>query len=133
MLWILRTGRPWADLPARYGPVGIMPIRFDRWRHAGMFDRMLRHLQAQADARGDLDWGLHFVDATVVRAHQHAAGARWSGAIGAENTVAGVGEALGRSQEHRLTKSRHHWTTEEVEHHLSLQIVLFLCCPRETT
>jgi hypothetical protein len=38
--------------------------------------------QAQADARGDLDWDLHFVDATVVRAHQHAAGARRSSAIG---------------------------------------------------
>jgi len=109
-----------------------MSIRFDRWRHAGMFDRVLRHLQAQADAQGDLDWDLHFVDATVLRAYQQGAGARWSGAIGAENTVEGVGEALGRSRKHRLTESSHPWTTEEVEHHLSLQIVLFFCCPRET-
>jgi len=82
MLWILRTGAPWADLPARYGAVGTVSSRFYRWRQAGVFDRVLRCLQAQADARGDLDWDLHFVDATVVRAHQHAAGARRSGAIG---------------------------------------------------
>lgn len=47
-----------------------------------MINRVLQRLQAQTDARGDLDWDLHFVDATVVRAHQHAAGARRSGAIG---------------------------------------------------
>ncbi len=63
-----------------------------------MFDRVLQRLQVQADARGDVDWGLHFVDATVVRAHQHAAGARRSGAIGGEGTVEGAGEVLVRSQ-----------------------------------
>ncbi len=62
--------------------MGTVSSRFYRWRKAGVFDRVLQRLQAQADARGDLDWDLHFVDATVVRAHQHAAGARWSGAIG---------------------------------------------------
>ncbi|MER2250015.1 IS5 family transposase [Methylorubrum podarium] len=98
MLWILRTGAPWEDLPARYGAVGTVSSRFYRWRKAGVFDRVLQRLQAQADARGDLDWDLHFVDATVVRAHQHAAGARRSGAIGGEATVEGMGEALGRSQ-----------------------------------
>jgi transposase len=81
MLWILRTGAPWEDLPARYGAVGTVSSRLYRWRKAGVFDRVLQRLQAQADARGALDWDLHFVDATVVRAHQHAAGARRSGAI----------------------------------------------------
>lgn len=82
MLWILRTGAPWEDLPARYGTVGTVSSRFYRWRKAGVFDRVLQRLQAQADARGALDWDLHCLDATVVRAHQHAAGARRSGAIG---------------------------------------------------
>lgn len=82
MLWILRTSAPWADLPARYGAVGTVSSRFYRWQQAGVFDRVLRQLQARADARGHLGWDLHFVDATVVRAHQHAAGARRSGAIG---------------------------------------------------
>jgi hypothetical protein len=42
----------------------------------------LAALQAVADARGKVDWDLHFVDATIIRAHQHAAGARRDGAIG---------------------------------------------------
>ena len=41
-----------------------------------MWNRLLACLQADADARGELDWLLHFVDGSVVRAHQHAAGAR---------------------------------------------------------
>jgi hypothetical protein len=41
-----------------------------------VWDRVLACLQADADARGELDWLLHFVDGSVVRAHQHAAGAR---------------------------------------------------------
>ena len=82
ILWILRTGAPWRDLPERYGPVGTVSSRFYRWRTAGVWQRMLDALQAQADAAGLFDWNLHFVDASVVRAHQHAAGARRSGAVG---------------------------------------------------
>ena len=90
ILWVLRTGAPWRDLPERFGPVGTVSSRFYRWREAGLWQRVLSALQAEADARGEVDWDLHFVDATIVRAHQHAAGARRSGAVG--------GEALGRSQ-----------------------------------
>jgi transposase len=82
MLWIGRTGAPWRDLPERYGRVGTVSSRFYRWRKAGVWDRVLAALQAQADARGELDWDLRFVDATIVRAHQHAAGARRTGAVG---------------------------------------------------
>lgn len=82
MLWILRAGAPWEDLPARYGAVGTVLSGFHRRRRPIVFDRVLQWLQTQADARRDLDWNLHFVDATVVRVHQHAAGARRSGAIG---------------------------------------------------
>ena len=82
ILWVLRTGAPWRDLPERYGPVGTVSSRFYRWREAGVWDRALAALQAEADARGEVDWNLHFVDATIVRAHQHAAGARRTGAVG---------------------------------------------------
>jgi transposase len=82
ILWIHRTGAPWRDLPERYGPTGTVSSRFYRWRRAGIWQRMLSGLQAQADTRGEVDWDLHFVDATIVRAHQHAAGARRNGAIG---------------------------------------------------
>ncbi len=54
----------------------------------GRRDRILAELQGQADAEGRLDWSLHFVDSTVVRAHEHAAGAKGGPTI----------EALGRSR-----------------------------------
>src|SRR3954452_7922768 len=82
MLWIHRTGAPWRDLPERYGPVGTVSSRFYRWCRAGVWDRILSALQAEADARGEIDWDLHFVDATIIRAPQHAAGARRTGAVG---------------------------------------------------
>ena len=82
ILWIHRTGAPWRDLPERFGPVGTVSSRFYRWRQAGLWHRVLATLQAAADAQGELDWSLHFVDATIVRAHQHAAGARRTGAVG---------------------------------------------------
>ena len=88
ILWVQRTGAPWRDLPERYGPVGTVSSRFYRWRQAGVWDRVLAALQAEAEARGEVDWDLHFVDATILgsgprtRAHQHAAGASRAGAIG---------------------------------------------------
>ena len=95
ILWVHRTGAPWRDLPRRYGPVGTVSSRFYRWRGGGIWQRVLAGLQAAADARGDIDWDLHFVDATIVRAHQHAAGARRQpGLIGEQDKA----EALGRSQ-----------------------------------
>ncbi|WP_342107768.1 transposase [Methylobacterium sp. SI9] len=50
MLWILRTGAPWEDLPARYGPVGRVSSRFYRWRKAGVFDRVLKRLRPRRTA-----------------------------------------------------------------------------------
>src|SRR5690349_6512723 len=79
ILWIDRTGAPWNDLPSRYGPVGTVSSRFYRWRKAGIWQHILEALQAQADRQGRVDGSLHFVDSTIVRAHQHAAGARKAG------------------------------------------------------
>jgi len=76
ILWILRTGSPWRSLPEGYGSWKTVSSRFYRWQKAGIWDRILVALQRQADAEGRLDWTLHFVDSTVVRAHQHAAGAK---------------------------------------------------------
>ncbi len=76
ILWILRTGAPWRDLPERYGSWKTVSSRFYRWQQAGVWERILAALQQQADADGQLDWSLHFVDGTTVRAHQHAAGAK---------------------------------------------------------
>lgn len=89
ILWVLRTGAPWEELPRRYGNYKTVSSRSYRWREAGIWERIFAALQAQAESDGELDWTIHFVDSTVVRAHQHAAGAKGSDA---------ETEALGRSQ-----------------------------------
>ena len=88
ILFRLKTGIPWRDLPERYGSWRTVYSRYRRWQQAGVWDRILSALQAQADAAGRVDWDLHFVDGTVVRAHPHAAGAK-GGAIKPSATVAG--------------------------------------------
>ena len=88
ILWILRTGCPWRGLPERYGPWKTVSSRFYRWQRAGIWDQVLAEVQRQADAEGRLDWSLHFVDSTVVRAHQHAAGAKGDPAAEVINEVA---------------------------------------------
>jgi transposase len=75
ILWKLRTGSPWRDLPERYGPWQTCFDRFNRWRRDGTWDRLLAHAQTKSDAVGEVEWEVS-VDDTVVRAHQHAAGAR---------------------------------------------------------
>ena len=74
VLWILGTGSPWRALPDRYDSWKTVSSRFYRWTRAGSWDRVLADLQRQADADGRLDWTLHFVDGTVVRAHQRGRG-----------------------------------------------------------
>ncbi len=76
ILWRLATGAPWRDLPERYGPWQTVYPRCWRWTRAGVWDQILTALQRAADARGAIDWTSHFVDSTVVRAHQPAAGAK---------------------------------------------------------
>jgi len=91
ILWVLRTGSPWRALPERYGSWKTVSSRFYRWQKAGIWDWILAEVQRRADAEGRLDWGLHFVDGTVVRAHQHAAGAKG----GAQRRRPWVGAAAG--------------------------------------
>lgn len=76
ILWILRTGAPWRDLPERYGPWSSVYSRFRRWQQRGVWEQVFAALKQDAAARGALDWAVHFVDGSNVRAHQHAAGAR---------------------------------------------------------
>lgn len=81
ILWILRTGAPWRDIPERYGKWQTVATRFYRWQKAGVWNQILENLQAMpaagdayADQKENLDWEVHYVDGTVVRAYQHAAG-----------------------------------------------------------
>lgn len=76
IIWRLATGVPWRDLPERFGSWRTVYSRFRRWQQAGVWEQALAALQAEADARDDLDWARHLLDGTTVRAHQHAAGAQ---------------------------------------------------------
>ena len=105
ILWKLRTGAPWRDLPERYGPWKTCYDRFVRWRRDGTWDRLLAHAQTKSDAVGELEW-IVSVDSTSVRAHQHAAGARKQAARGdrQRGIVGDPTEALGRSRGGLTTK-----------------------------
>jgi len=75
ILWKLRTGAPWRDLPERYGPWQTCADRLYRWRREGLWDRLLAHLQTKSDAVGAVIWEVS-IDSSTARAHQHASGAR---------------------------------------------------------
>ena len=71
VLWILRTGAPWRDLPERYGPWETV---FQYFNH-GTYDRILEALQIRLDSEGRIDWDLFCIDGSNVRASRSAAGA----------------------------------------------------------
>ncbi len=74
VLWIARTGAPWRDMPERFGVWNSVFQRFNRWCKRGVWERLLRVWQ-------DPDLECLMLDSTVIRAHQHAAGARKKGAM----------------------------------------------------
>jgi len=76
ILWLHRRSAPWRDIPERYGKHSTISSRFYRWRSEGLWQLLWENLIQQADALGNIDWEVHFVDSTVIRAHQHAAGAK---------------------------------------------------------
>jgi transposase len=75
ILWALSDGGRWRNLPAAFGPWQSVYDRFRRWTRRGLWDKLLRRLQARRMNAGGIDWSLFCIDGTVVRAHQSAAGA----------------------------------------------------------
>jgi transposase len=69
VLYRYRTGIPWRDLPERLGCGIKVQTRFSRWAKAGVWERVFQYLAADADNEYAM------IDSTIVRAHQHAAGA----------------------------------------------------------
>jgi transposase len=70
IFWVLRTGAPWRDLPERYGPYTTAYNRFNRWRKAGIWDRLMDAIVKAHDGK------VQMIDSSIVRVHQHASGAK---------------------------------------------------------
>ena len=70
VLYRYRTGMPWRDLPERFGDGQKVHLRFSRWAKSGVWERIFQHLAADADNEYAM------IDSTIVRAHQHSAGAQ---------------------------------------------------------
>jgi transposase len=68
IFWVLRTGAPWRDMPERYGPYTTAYNRFNRWRKAGIWDRLIDAIVKAHN--GDVQ----MIDSSIVRVHQHASG-----------------------------------------------------------
>jgi transposase len=89
VLWIVRTGAPWRDLPEVFGGWNSIFRRFSRWSAKGVWWRIF---EAMSD---DPDFEYLIVDSTIVRTHQHAAGAKKRGS---------EDQAIGRSRGGLSTK-----------------------------
>lgn len=70
VLYRYRAGIPWRDLPERFGDFRVVHLRHSRWSQSGVWRRVFEALAQDADN----EWGM--IDSTIVRAHQHSAGAK---------------------------------------------------------
>ena len=73
IIWIARSGEPWRDLPERYGPWETVYSRFRKWIDDGILDNIFRILSLEAELE-ELS-----LDASIIQAHQHSAGAKKGG------------------------------------------------------
>jgi transposase len=70
VLWVVRAGAPWRDLPDRFGKWGAVWKRFRRWAEKGVFERVFNALSAEPEFEYSL------VDGTIVKVHRHGTGAK---------------------------------------------------------
>lgn len=74
VIWKFRTGAQWREMPAEFGAWPTVHNRFRQWRDAGVFEKLLEGMIAEAAKRGEVDLSLVSVDSTTTRAHHDAAG-----------------------------------------------------------
>ena len=70
VLYRYRAGIPWRDLPVRFGDFRVVHLRHSRWSQSGVWQRVFEALAQEADNEYAM------IDSTIVRAHQHSAGAK---------------------------------------------------------
>ena len=75
IVWCLKTGVPWRDIPQRYGQWGSLYARYRLWQQDGTWDTILEKLLIRFHADGTIDWSLFSVDGPIVQAHKSSAGA----------------------------------------------------------
>jgi transposase len=75
IFWVLRSGARWADLPERYGPPTTIYNRFNRWRKAGVWDRLMDVVTKAHDGN------VRMIDTSIVRVHPQGATAKRGVAI----------------------------------------------------
>jgi transposase len=92
ILWILRTGAPWRDLPEEFGPWATTWDLFDKWNADGTLDAILSRLRSSRIDAGEVDDELWCIDGTSVRA------ARCAGGGAKKNPEEPADHALGRSR-----------------------------------
>jgi transposase len=96
IFWVLRSGAPWVDLPERYGPRTTVYNRFNRWRKAGVWDRLMDAIVKAHDG------AVQMIDTSIVRVHQQGATAK----RGVEIDVWVVPEAASRLKSMRSSTGR---------------------------
>lgn len=113
VLWMAQTGAPWRDLPIEFGPWNTTFRRFSRWADKGVWQTIFARLSE------DADFEEVFLDSTIVRAHEHAAGASKKGQQGIGCSRGGLStkihaavDGLGNLGRFRLTGGERHDITE---------------------
>jgi transposase len=112
-IYRLKAGIPWRYLPPQYGAWQTVHRRHHKWSTDGTWDRVLARLQAEADARGELDWR-GSVDSTIARVHQHGATAarRVSGPLPHRGLVKNPQVRRDEPDDHGMGRSRGGLTTK---------------------
>ncbi len=96
ILWILRTGSPWHDLPPVYGKWNTVYKCFAKWETMGVFETLFQIVKQDADMQ-DVS-----IDSTYCKVHQHSAGAKKGGRIPLSKSILGL-HGEGRTQKSTLS------------------------------